>query len=33
MNVVAAGSNNDFSFAVIDFTNPASPTVKLEVIS
>lgn len=26
MNVVVAGSNNDSSFAVIDFTNPATPT-------
>jgi hypothetical protein len=27
MNVVVAGSNNSFKFAVIDFTNPNSPTV------
>ena len=26
VDVVVAGSNNDFSFAVSDFTNPASPT-------
>src|SRR5215471_9413442 len=26
MDVVVAGSNNDFSFAVVDFTNPNSPT-------
>jgi len=29
MNVVVTGSQNDLSFAVIDFTNPATPSVKL----
>ena len=29
MNVVVAGSQNDFSFTVIDFTNPTTPGVKL----
>ncbi|MGB8128207.1 MAG: choice-of-anchor D domain-containing protein [Candidatus Angelobacter sp.] len=29
MNVVVAGSQNDFSFAIIDLTNPATPSVKL----
>jgi len=29
MEVVVAGSNNDFSFAVVDFTNPNSPVVVL----
>jgi hypothetical protein len=29
MNVVVAGSQNDFSFAVTDFTNPAMPTTKI----
>ncbi len=29
MNVVVAGSQNDASFAVVDFTNPATPTVAI----
>ena len=28
--IIVAGSENDGSFAVMDFTNPAAPSVRLE---